>query len=239
MGLPHDKLPVLENFCSIQGEGVNLGMPYYFIRVGGCPLRCTNCDSEYTWTMKKESLKNVEMVAAEAIHIATKNDIKWISITGGEPLLYPSQLNKMMELFQMFGMKTHIETSGRFWDSVVHRMCDIYSVDAKTPCTNETMHGFFKGMSALRPQDQVKCLIHTMDDLMFANEVNFELDGRCTMVLQPFNTYVNSDVVWVRTSMCQSFKALLDMFHKSKLKWKKVILTPQVHVLAHGNKPST
>lgn len=241
MGLPHDQLPVLEQFVSIQGEGVNLGMPYYFIRVGGCPLRCTHCDSEYTWKMKTDSILYVDEVVNHAIEACKMHNIEWISITGGEPLLYPFQLKKMMERFHRHGLKTHIETSGRFWDHGVHTMCDIYSADAKTPCTNETMHGYFMGMEQLRPQDQIKCLIDNIDDLRFANEVNIKLDGKCTMVLQPFNQIPKHDDAFdVVVHLVLKFKELLQLFHKvceHGMVWKNVILTPQVHVLAYGNKP--
>jgi len=98
-------------------------------------------------------------------------------------------------------------------------------------------------MQQLRPQDQVKCLIHDIDDLRFANKVNIELDGKCTMVLQPFNQLPKHDDNFdVAVHLLLKFKQLLETFHKvceGGMVWKKVILTPQVHVLAYGNKPGT
>jgi len=241
MGLPKDKLPVLEEFVTIQGEGVNIGKPYYFIRVGGCPLRCRFCDSEYTWTMKPESLVSLDSVIDRAIKQCKENGIEWISITGGEPLLYPKQLLKMMAMFYEADISVHIETSGRYYDENVHAACDIYSVDAKTPCTAEMMEGDFLGKENLRSYDQVKCLIETVEDLEYAYRLNQELAGVCTMVLQPFNVSPKQGG-WMKPSIDVGvgLRKLLNFFHASQSmghKWVNVIITPQIHVLAYGNKP--
>lgn len=247
MGLPRDKLPVLEEFVTIQGEGINLGVPYYFIRVGGCPLRCRYCDSEYTWTLDPTTLVDLAKVIAKAIAQCERLGIGWVSITGGEPMLYPEQLKEMMYRFHDAGLKTHIETSGRFYDSAVHGMSDIYSVDAKTPCTNEQMDGYFLGARNLRACDQVKCLIETMADMDYAYKVNQMVDGKCALILQPFNKSFSPGksmaIGQVRMDVGRSFEELLNIWHASQEKadgpWKNVRLTPQVHVLAYGNVPST
>lgn len=253
-------IPILEEFVTVQGEGLNVGKPYYFIRVGGCPLRCNFCDSEYSWTPKPSSITNITGVVDKAIKACRTNGIEWISITGGEPLIYPAQLKIMMAAFNDAGLKVHIETSGRFYDAEVHSMSALYSPDAKTPCTGEQMDGYFKGIEHMRQCDQVKCLISDYNDLAYAHRVNKILDGRCTTVLQPFNTNIltnstkNMSVLMLedrpkepvqkdvlRTNLCHSLRWLIEAYRRSTEAgevWKKVIITPQIHVLAFGNEPS-
>lgn len=262
MGLPVDKLPVLEEFVSIQGEGRNIGLPYYFIRVGGCPLRCNFCDSEYTWKMQNTSVEDVDEVAKRAAIACASHNIIWVSVTGGEPLLYPKQMLMLMEKISEYTghrVKFHIETSGRFYDKDVHAISNIYSVDAKTPCTGETMPGFFKG--TMRSQDQVKCLIATESDFDYAHKLNEELRGDVPMILQPFNQSIVTDstknmdattaagrpteeqtMTQIRRGMSVSLRWMLETYHRrcqQGERWQNVILTPQIHVLAYGNKPNT
>jgi len=266
MGLDPGKLPVMEEFVSIQGEGRNIGRPYYFIRVGGCPLRCNFCDTERSWTLQDSTVKSVEDLVNTTIDQCSIHQIEWVSITGGEPMIYQKPLMKFMQLLKEKGkglFKVHIETSGRFYDPQIHSLSDIYSPDAKTPCTGETMEGFFKGIHSMRPRDQVKCLISNEDDLNYAYRVNRQLDGVCPMILQPFNCDIPTDsiknmnpiaaesrlrasdavnVTVLRRSLSVSLAWLINTYTSRCSQgetWKNVIITPQIHVLAFGNQPRT
>lgn len=254
-----DSIKIIETFISIQGEGANIGRPYYFIRTAGCPLRCNFCDTEYSWKASQYPTVTVASVIDQAISQCHQHGIDWVSITGGEPLLYPEQLKAMMSAFRKARLYTHIETSGRYHDKYVHGMSDIYSVDAKTPCTGETMDGYFSGLKEIRPCDQVKCLIYNDDDLNYANELNKILDGKCTMVLQPFNVEVFTDhrknmgaqlraiapnqattLAQQQRGILVAYSWLLNAYHQRLERgelWKNVMLAPQLHVLAYGNKP--
>tara|TARA_Y100001972_G_scaffold126589_1_gene180775 strand:- start:1781 stop:2575 length:795 start_codon:yes stop_codon:yes gene_type:complete len=258
------KVPVLEEFVSIQGEGRNLGLPYYFIRVAGCPLRCNFCDTERSWKANADQMRDVDEVARKAFDTCEQHGIEWVSFTGGEPMLYTKQMMRMMDLWDGWSdgrYKVHIETSGRFHDLDMHSRCDIYSVDAKTPCTGESIPEFFKGMDHMRSVDQAKCLIHNEADLDFAHKVNIALEGRCTMVLQPFNTAILTDSTKnmqpmmaaarinelpathnIRRGVGVGLRNLLQAFHRrcgEGEKWLDTIITPQVHVIAYGNEAGT
>ena len=247
MGLPKERLPVLEQFTSIQGEGRNLGMPYVFIRVGGCPLRCRFCDSEYTWKVKKDSICLTRDVAWWALNAADRVGTNWISITGGEPLLYPEQLKDMMAFWRKQSnarIKVHIETSGRFFIEDVHRMSDMFSMDIKTPCTNEVRGSDMDNLRHMRACDQVKCLIEDEADMDYARVVHKELDGKCPLILQPFNTNVDEvcdpevDKAYV---LLEKYRWIVDhvLHDTTRYKWSNVMITPQVHVLIFGNVPAT
>jgi 7-carboxy-7-deazaguanine synthase len=240
MGLPHDKIPVLEQFVSIQGEGLNVGVPYVFIRVGGCPLRCRFCDSEYTWKFKKEDLCLIYELVNWVVREARRHGISWVSITGGEPLLYPDQLYTMLKMWDECGLKTHIETSGRFHDKRVHK-CTLWSMDIKTPCTGEVQEDDLKFLVHMRRKDQVKCLIADREDIEYARHVHRELSGRCILVLQPFNTDLTPDgsLENMRYQLLIKYGWIVEeILSAFSSPWPNTIITPQIHVLTWGNKTS-
>ena len=79
------KLPLVEDFYTIQGEGYHSGKPAYFIRLGGCDVGCRWCDAKYTWNPKVFPPTPIETI----VERATSCSAQAIVITGGEPLLYP------------------------------------------------------------------------------------------------------------------------------------------------------
>ena len=83
-------LPLVEDFYTIQGEGFHAGKPAYFIRLGGCDVGCRWCDAKYTWNPKLYPPTDVRTV----IDRATACPAQAIVITGGEPLLYPLDVQR-------------------------------------------------------------------------------------------------------------------------------------------------
>ena len=79
------KLPLVEDFYTIQGEGFHTGKPAYFIRLGGCDVGCAWCDAKYTWNPRMYPPTAIEEIVERAVECAAQS----IVITGGEPLLYP------------------------------------------------------------------------------------------------------------------------------------------------------
>jgi 7-carboxy-7-deazaguanine synthase len=78
-------LKIAEIFASIQGEGLRQGEPTVFIRLAGCNLRCSFCDTKRAWTGGR--VKSIERIAAEAARLRKSRPAEWIVLTGGEPLL--------------------------------------------------------------------------------------------------------------------------------------------------------
>ena len=100
------KLPLVEDFYTIQGEGFHSGKPAYFIRLGGCDVGCRWCDAKYTWNPKLFPPTPIETIVERASSCSAQA----IVITGGEPLLYP--LEDLTHELHARGLEIFIETSG-------------------------------------------------------------------------------------------------------------------------------
>lgn len=232
------KISIVEKFISIQGEGRNLGIPYGFVRVGGCPLRCFKCDSSYTFQPGLDSIVDVDDIVLWCL----KQHVDWISITGGEPLIYPAQLKHILNRLNLSGYKTHVETSGRYYDRDCHRLSSLWSPDVKTPCTGEQDDKWKEWIDYLRPQDQVKFVIREESDFDYVEPIHELIDGRCPSVFQPFNELVDIEdrkesLIVKRSGLIERTKWITERL--LKYKWKNVIITPQLHVLLFGNKAGT
>jgi len=111
------KLPVLEEFYTLQGEGFNTGKAAYFLRIGGCDIGCTWCDSKLSWSGNTFPLTAVD----EVIERAKQYPAKALVVTGGEPALFP--LDYLCDRLHEEGFETYLETSGAYplsgsWDWV-------------------------------------------------------------------------------------------------------------------------
>ncbi len=102
-------MQVSEIFYSIQGEGVNIGVPAIFIRLSGCHLRCVWCDTKYTWPLKAGK----QMTHQEIISEIKKHPSKNLVITGGEPLIQQKELKEFLEKIPEYYVE--IETSGNIY----------------------------------------------------------------------------------------------------------------------------
>ena len=108
-GLPDVTLPVVETFCSLQGEGLHMGRSAFFIRLGGCTVGCSWCDTKHSWPSDghpRQSLKAL-LVASQA---AAAGGATFVVITGGEPLHH--DLGPLCTALAHSGLPLHLETSG-------------------------------------------------------------------------------------------------------------------------------
>jgi 7-carboxy-7-deazaguanine synthase len=155
-------LTLNEIFYSIQGESTWAGQPCVFVRLTGCDLRCTYCDTEYAfYEGKKRTLASIiEEVAAHGC--------KLVEITGGEPLLQKRVLPLMAMLCDA-GYTVLIETGGAHdiggIDPRVHRIMDL-----KTPGSGECARNRLENLPLLGPRDEVKFVIGSEEDYRWAAE---------------------------------------------------------------------
>ncbi len=100
------RLPLVEDFYTLQGEGRYAGQAAYFIRLGGCDVGCRWCDAKFTWRADSADMTEVEVIVGRAMRYPAKN----IVITGGEPTLY--DLGELTRRLRESGFEIFIETSG-------------------------------------------------------------------------------------------------------------------------------
>jgi organic radical activating enzyme len=103
-----DKIPIMEMFYTIQGEGFHTGRAAYFIRTGGCDVGCVWCDVKESWDANAHPPLSVEEIVAEVI----KSKTDFVVITGGEPTMY--DLTSLTTALKKIGIEIALETSGAY-----------------------------------------------------------------------------------------------------------------------------
>ncbi|MFM2295658.1 MAG: hypothetical protein RLZZ350_2071 [Verrucomicrobiota bacterium] len=171
-----DTLVVNEIYLSLQGESTFAGLPCVFVRLTGCDLRCSYCDTAYAFTEGKK--RSLEEVRAEVRRLATAFRGPWsvvrgqklplVELTGGEPLLQKNSLPLMAQLCDD-GFTVLLETSGAHdisqIDSRVRRI-----VDFKCPGSGEVTRNRFENIPHLRATDEIKFVISTVEDYEWAKQ---------------------------------------------------------------------
>ena len=101
-----NKLPVMENFYTLQGEGAYQGTAAYFVRLGGCDVGCHWCDVKDSWDMSAHPMMSLETIVKNA----KSHDGRLAVITGGEPLMH--NCDSLTAAFRENGFLLNVETSG-------------------------------------------------------------------------------------------------------------------------------
>lgn len=156
-------LIVNEIFYSIQGESVYSGCPCIFVRLTGCNLRCSFCDTQYAYE------EGTEMEIAQIMNRISAFNCSLVEITGGEPLLQndtPLLISKLLEN----GYRVMMETNGSFDISRIDEKC-INIVDIKCPSSNESEKNDLENLKKLHPKDQIKFVIGNRKDYMYAKNI--------------------------------------------------------------------
>lgn len=165
------KLKVYEIFYSIQGETTTAGFPSLFIRLAGCNLNCSWCD-----TVKAKD-GGVEMDVEAVIDEVNRNKpFHHVTLTGGEPLIQDGALHLLQRLSEE-GYTTQVETNGTVIFGTIPDNARIIT-DIKTPSSGESDSFKLENISHLRKNDEVKFVIAMMEDYEFARSfVNDKLKG--------------------------------------------------------------
>lgn len=153
-------LKITEIFFSLQGEARDAGLPTVFIRLTGCPLRCTYCDSEYAF-YGGQWMHFDDILSETARHPA-----RHVCVTGGEPLAQKRCL-QLLERFCDAGYAVSLETSGAIDVSTVDARVSRV-VDLKTPDSGEAERNLWENLAVLTRHDQVKFVICSRGDYEWA-----------------------------------------------------------------------
>jgi 7-carboxy-7-deazaguanine synthase len=173
------ELTINEIFHSIQGESSSMGLPCVFVRLTGCNLRCTWCDTEYAfYEGRKMSLEEI-MTEVKSF------DCRLVEITGGEPLAQEG-VHVLMKRLCDDGYDVLLETSGSIniasIDSRVRRIVDI-----KCPDSGMEKRNLWDNIAHLKPTDEVKFVIGSRNDFDWAVGVlrRYALAAKCPVLMSP------------------------------------------------------
>ncbi|MCC5867654.1 MAG: 7-carboxy-7-deazaguanine synthase QueE [Gammaproteobacteria bacterium] len=173
------RLLIAEVFHSLQGEADAVGWPSVFIRLTGCPLRCSYCDTEYAFTGGQ--WRDFDSLLAETAQYGVQH----VCVTGGEPLAQANCLGLLAALCDA-GYEVSLETSGAFdisaVDARVRRVMDL-----KTPSSGEMHRNRLENLAQLGARDQLKFVLCDRGDYDWARELlaAHRPQQRCQVLFSP------------------------------------------------------
>lgn len=159
------KILISELFASIQGESSFAGLPCFFIRLAGCNLDCSYCDTEYAKNTDESEEYSVDEILAEVKAAC----IPLVEITGGEPLLQEG-VNKLCRQLLDAKFQVLIETNGSILIGSLPKEA-IKILDCKCPASGEADKMDFANFALLTKQDEVKFVISDRDDYEYAVKI--------------------------------------------------------------------
>lgn len=186
-----------EIFYDIEGEGKYQGFSSLFIRVAGCNLRCRWCDTKYAY------LKGKNISVEKLVHIIRKSPYKYVNITGGEPLLQKKQVNYIIKKSK--NKFFTVETNGSI--SIRGIKADNISMDLKLPSSGEYKKMQFSNLKLLREQDQLKLVVGSYGDLVYAKKVLKKHKVRAMIIVQPVHKRFK-------------LKEIINFVLRNRLNWK-------------------
>lgn len=162
------RLPLVEDFYTIQGEGFHTGKLAYFIRLGGCDVGCRWCDAKMTWNPKHFPPVDVNDIVERACSYPAQA----IVITGGEPSSYP--LEYLTQALAARGLQIFLETSG------AHELTGQFDWICLSP---KKQH---PPVASIFPRaDELKVIVETEQDFVWAEENAAKVSEKCRLYLQP------------------------------------------------------
>ncbi len=199
-----------ECYTSIQGEGLHMGYPCFFIRTSICDIRCSWCDTP-------GALLKGESISIQDILCQIPEHIKLIQITGGEPLVQKKTLIPLMEILLQhpYNKKIILETGGHL--SISGLPTEIHVVmDIKLPSSQESHHQFDKNFPYLKKSDEIKFVTQDKNDFQVATEYieKYNLTDCCNILFSP---------VWGRLSLQELASWILE------LPYENIRLQTQLH----------
>ena len=163
-----ERLPVMEHFYTIQGEGFHQGRAAYFIRLGGCDVGCVWCDVKDSWDVSKHPLVPV----ADLVELVAQTPATLVVITGGEPLMH--DLGPLTRALKERGFETNIETSGAYPLSGALDWICLSPKKFKSPLA-----------SVVPFANELKVVIFNQHDFKWAEQYAAMVGPECKLFLQP------------------------------------------------------
>jgi len=168
---PQHILKISEIFPSIQGEGLRQGEPTLFVRLAGCNLKCDFCDTKYAWTSGQEMAVSRVMERVRKIHHIFP--AKWVSLTGGEPLL--QKVEVLVRRVKNEGFKIQVETNATIYRPMA---VDWYTISPKPP-------KYLYQPEYRKKAKEVKIVVTRGLELRVLQKLRQELPVKIPLLLQP------------------------------------------------------
>ncbi len=162
------KLPLIDKFYTIQGEGFHTGKAAYFIRLGGCDIGCSWCDTKFSWSFEHHKYTSVQSIVEE-IQAQPANAVV---VTGGEPSMY--NLDTLTRLLKIGGAATFVETAG------THKLTGYWDWICLSPKAQNPPRAEIFSMA-----DELKVIIADKKDLEWAEKNAEKVSAKCKLFLQP------------------------------------------------------
>lgn len=172
-------LRISEIFYSLQGETSRVGLPTVFVRLTGCPLRCTYCDTAYAFSGGQN------MALAAILAEVARYPTPYVTVTGGEPMAQKDCVLLLRALCDA-GYEVSLETGGALDVSAVDaRVMKV--LDIKTPASGEVTKNLWSNLALLQPHDEIKFVLCDESDYHWAKQVLQERDlaGKHTILFSP------------------------------------------------------
>jgi 7-carboxy-7-deazaguanine synthase len=162
------QLPLVEEFFTLQGEGFHTGKAAYFIRLGGCDVGCSWCDSRFSWNADLHPL----VAISEIIDNVLKSGTDSVVVTGGEPLLW--NLDYLCDELKRYNISTYIETSGAY------PLSGKWNWICLSPKRNMPPEA-----EICKAADELKVIISDINDFAWAERYRGMVNEKCILFLQP------------------------------------------------------
>lgn len=162
------RLPLVEEFYTLQGEGFHTGKAAYFIRIGGCDIGCSWCDSRYAWKPDVHPLIDTDIIIDHAVKSGTDSAV----ITGGEPLMW--NLDYLCAGLHKNNISTFIETSGAYPLSGKWNWICLSPKRNMPPLEDICLKA-----------DELKVIVEDIDDFEWAENYRYRVREDCRLFLQP------------------------------------------------------
>jgi len=189
---------IVEKFLSIDGEGPSSGELATFIRFQGCNLRCSWCDTTYSWD--KESTLEV-LTVNEIYNYIKETGVTNVTLTGGEPLIQEN-IDEFLDILNKDdNLKIHIETNGAVDIQPFkkkHKRNNIsYIVDFKLPSSNMTNKMNLNNLNVVDNSDVYKFVVGSNKDLEMAYEIiiKYDLTSKCLVYLSPVSGNIDMEEI--------------------------------------------
>ena len=166
--LKENKLPLMEAFYTIQGEGYHSGSPAYFLRIGGCDVGCHWCDVKESWDAEIHPMTSIY----DILQGIRQFPVKTVVITGGEPLMW--DLSLLTYELKRLNMSIHLETSGAY------KLTGDFDWVCLSPKKNQPPLNSVKKIA-----DELKIIVHNKHDITWAQNQLKNLKSKCKLYFQP------------------------------------------------------